>query len=219
MVSTLDGGYNVGAMTFDSQGNIYVAESGAIRIITPSGYPNTFAGKTAHIGIVYLDSPYRYHNEWILSNGYQDGQDTAARFGDIVGLAADADGNIFATDMGCSCIRKITPSGLVSYFALGSPSYNPYPYGPPLMSPPYTGPVGICVDGAGNLFVTAGNSILKITPGGVVSTIAGSNTAGFADGPAGVALFNNPNGLALDALGNLYVSDAGNNRIRKISFY
>ena len=218
IVSTLDGGYNVGAMAFDFQGNLYVAESGAIRKITPSGGPNTFAGKVARFGIVYLDSPYRYNYQWTLNNGYQDGQDTAARFGDIVGLASDADGNIYASDMGCSCIRKITPSGLVTYFALGSPTYNPYPYGPSLISPPYTGPVGICADGAGNLFVTEGNSIVKITPGGAITTVAGSNTAGYADGPATIAQFNNPNALALDAQGNLYVSDVGNNRIRKITF-
>jgi IPT/TIG domain/NHL repeat len=218
IISSFGGFYNAGAMSFDSQGNLYVAESGTIQKITPSGQLSTFVGKGAVFGTVWLDSPYRYSNQWILNNGYQDGQDTATRFGDIVGLAIDAGDNIYATDMGCSCIRKVTSSGLVTYFALGSPSYNPY-NPQPFVTGPYTGPVGICVDAMGNVYATEGNSIVKITPAGVVNIVAGSNTSGYTDGPAALAQFNNPNALALDAQGNLYVLDAGNNRIRKITFH
>jgi sugar lactone lactonase YvrE len=75
------------------------------------------------------------------------------------------------------------------------------------------------VDGSGNVFATNGNTIVKITPAGAVSTIAGSSTQGFADGPGSQAQFYSPNALALDADGNLYVSDEGNQRIRKISFH
>jgi hypothetical protein len=78
--------------------------------------------------------------------------------------------------------------------------------------------LGICINTSGNLFVTEGNSILEITPAGMITTIAGSNTPGYLDGLPSTALFNYPNALALDAKGNLYISDAGNNRIRKITF-
>jgi serine/threonine-protein kinase len=70
----------------------------------------------------------------------------------------------------------------------------------------------------GNVYATEGNSIVKITPAGVVNIVAGSNISGYADGPVALAQFNNPNALALDAQGNLYVLDAGNNRVRKITF-
>jgi hypothetical protein len=217
IVSDYAGGYyNAGAMTFDSKGNLYVAQSGAISKITPAGQFSTFAGKPAYIGKYWVDSPYNYRNIWILNNGYKDGQDTAARFGDIEGLAVDAGNNIYAIDMGCACIRKVTPSGLVSYFALGTQNFIPPPM--PFVVTPYTWPLGICINASGNLFVTEGNSILEITPAGVITTIAGSNTPGYLDGLPSMALFNYPNALALDAKGNLYISDAGNNRIRKITF-
>jgi hypothetical protein len=212
------GFYNAGPMVFDAQGNLYEGESGIIRKITPDGQVTPFAGKAATFGIVWLDSPYRYSNQWTLNNGYQDGQDTAARFGDLGGMAIDAEGNIYAADMGCSCIRKVTPSGLVSFFAAASAPYTPAT--PPVIPNwvPYTGPLGICLDATGNIYTTVGNTIVKISPAGVTTTIAGSNTPGFADGPASIAQFDNPNAILVDASGNLYISDAGNQRIRKITF-
>ncbi|HEY4935036.1 MAG TPA: hypothetical protein VII44_00570, partial [Puia sp.] len=209
---TLAGFYNPGPLAFDSQGNLYVGESGAIRKISPSGNVSTLAGKGTIWGLdIYYVPNHGDEYHYLLYNGYQDGQDTSARFGLIAGLAVGADGNIYVADMGCSCIRKVTPSGLVSYFALGSMSYIDEIIN-------YSGPMGICMDAADNIYVTQNNSILKITPDGVISTVAGTGTPGFVDGPVDIAQFNNPVALAIDAQGNLYVLDEVNERVRKITF-
>jgi hypothetical protein len=198
----------------DSKGNIFVGDVGAIQKVTASGEIGTFAGKEPDMQSYFNQVP-----EWVLYNGYVDGQDTAARFGVISGLAIDAADNIYVVDMGCECIRKVTRSGLVSHFALPVVNNNPNS-GRSAVTLPYNGPIGICIDATtGNLYATEGNSIVKITPDGVVTTIVGSATAGSADGPPGIAQFYYPNAIALDAQGNLYVSNSGNGSIRKITFY
>lgn len=76
---------------------------------------------------------------------------------------------------------------------------------------------GIAIDGADNIYVAGNNMILKITPAAVTTTLAGSPTAGSADGTGAAAGFNNPNGICADASGNIYVADKGNFKIRKIT--
>jgi IPT/TIG domain len=207
------GFYSPGPVAVDSKGNIFVGDVGVIHKITASGEVSIFAGKEPDMQSYFNQVP-----EWVLYNGYEDGQDTAARFGVISGFAIDAADNIYVVDMGCECIRKVTSSGLVSHFAL--PVNNNPNFGHGAYALPYNGPIGICIDATtGNLYATEGNSIVKITPDGVVTTIVGSATAGSADGPPGIAQFYYPNAIALDAQGNLYVSNSGNGSIRKITFY
>lgn len=144
-----------------------------------------------------------------------DGTGSGASFYAPSGVCADSYGNIFVADRFGHKIRKITPSGVVTTFA-GS--------GYPSMvdgigvSATFGDPAGICIDALGNLYVAdCGNTIRKITPSAVVTTIAGSSATGSADGIGTAASFDHPNGICIDPFGNLYIADTGNNKIRKIT--
>lgn len=146
--------------------------------------------------------------------GYYDAQGTAAQFNYPTGIAIDASGNLFIVDANNQKIRKITPAGMVSTFA-GSSMGSTDGIG---TAAQFDSPYGITIDAADNLYVTDTYSsrIRKITPTGLVTTIAGS-IPGFADGTGSDARFNQPSGITIDAIGNLYVADKNNNRIRKIT--
>lgn len=150
--------------------------------------------------------------------GYVDGVGTVAQFNNPIGITIDISGNLFVADYGNHIIRKISPAGVVSTFA-GS-TYG-YLDGAGATAQFYF-PNGIAVDVSGNVYVTDGqgdwaNRVRKITPDGVVTTLAGSDTAGSADGIGINAQFSAIYGIAVDASGNVYVSDYGNARIRKIT--
>ena len=148
--------------------------------------------------------------------GTADGTGTAAQFWYPSGVAADGAGNVYVA---CNfTIRKITPVGVVSTFA-GSPGQQGFADGTGSAARFY-GPQALTVDAAGNIFVSdsAANTIRKITPAGVVTTLAGSPPqVGNADGTGAAARFWGPAGIAVDASGNVFVVDSGNNTIRKIT--
>jgi sugar lactone lactonase YvrE len=133
-------------------------------------------------------------------------------------VAVDGSGNVFVADLGNSTIRKITPSGVVTTLAGTAGSRG---------SADGTGaaarfwlPEGVAVDGSGNVFVadTGNNTIRKITPSGVVTTLAGSaDQPGSADGTGAAARFREPQGVAVDGSGNVFVADYYNGTIRKIT--
>ncbi|WEA03845.1 DUF6443 domain-containing protein [Mucilaginibacter sp. SJ] len=184
--------------TVDPSGNIYIAEGGThiIRKITPNGTVSLFAG--------------RYYT------GDADGQGTSAAFWHPVGLAADQVGNIYVADEDNNKIKKITPFGMVTTFA-GSGSQGGANGTGAAASFYY--PCGVAVDASGNVYVadTFNNKIRKITPAGVVSDLAGSGSAGTADGQGAAAAFSQPFSIVVDASGNLFVTDRVNARIRKIT--
>ncbi len=189
--------YPIG-IAVNASGNLYVGDqfNEKVRQITPGGTVTTFAGNG--------------------SVGSTDGAAATAAFYYPTGIAVDASGNIFVTDLGGNTIREITPAGAVTTVAGtgGTGSLNG-----PAASATFSEPSGIAVDGSGNLFITdaSNNKIREISSGGVVSTFAGSGAIGSADGTGTAASFYYPYGIAIDGSGNLYVADARNNEIRKIT--
>ncbi|NBP70542.1 MAG: hypothetical protein EBU52_17630, partial [Cytophagia bacterium] len=180
----------------DAAGNFYVADiaNNRIRKITTAGVVTTLAGSG--------------------SATTNDGTGTSASFNGPMGIAVDGSGNVFVSEVYGNCIRKITSAGVVTTFAGSSQGFAD---GTGTAAQFYR-PTSLAIDGADNLFVTdsENNRIRKITSAGVVTTIAGS-TEGFANGTTSAALFNSPDGIALDAANNIYISDTGNSLIRKIS--
>ena len=142
--------------------------------------------------------------------GMVDGPGSTAQFDGPGNIAADGAGNLYVLDQYDTVVRKISANGMVATLArlpdtrsdLGSDAR-----------------AGIVIDDGGTLYVSepALNRIVKISTEGTVSVYAGSTRAGRQNGPIASALFSEPRGLALDKAGNLYVADAGNSAIRRIT--
>jgi hypothetical protein len=184
----------------DGNGNYYISDpfNNKIRKLTAGGTVSTFAGTG--------------------SFGYTNGNTTTAKFGDPYDMAFDHAGNMFVTDIGLNNIRKIAPDGTVSNF-VGDIYGNSGTVDGTGSAARFNVPMGIVIDDNDNLYVVDGanNKIRKITPAGVVTTFAGSGSPGSADGNGTTASFKGPYSIAMDAGGNFYVTDEGNDKIRKIT--
>jgi len=137
-----------------------------------------------------------------FAGGFQgtlDGIGRNAQFVNPSSLTTDDSGNVYVIDYGNRNIRKITPAAVVTTLAKNAGSF------------------GIAIDHSGYLYTTFNNSICKISPSGIITTIAGSDSAGLLNATGSNALFNRPWGLTVDAGGNIYVADEGNNLVRKIN--
>ncbi|WP_299248801.1 T9SS type A sorting domain-containing protein [uncultured Cytophaga sp.] len=186
-------------VTVDPDGNLYVADTFGHRIrkITPAGVVTTIAGS----GVA----------------GNIDGTGTAASFSFPSAITRSSSGDFYVTDVGNNKIRKVTPAGVVTSVAGGDP-LGAYIDGVGSVAR-FSQPAGLTFDDAGNLYVTDyGNRVIrKITADGTVSTFAGTGVAGYKDGAANIAQFDLPAGITRDVLGNFYVADFANNKIRKIT--
>jgi sugar lactone lactonase YvrE len=148
--------------------------------------------------------------------GSTNGLGTAASFNTPISVVRDAAGNVYVADLFNNLIRKITPAGAVSTFAGTGAAGNVNGTG---TAASFNVPIGVACDLAGNVFVADfGNNLIRmITPAGVVTTLAGSGTAGFTNATGTAASFNEPYGLTTDLAGNVYVAERGNDVIRKIT--
>ncbi|WP_158568027.1 MULTISPECIES: NHL repeat-containing protein [unclassified Duganella] len=133
-------------------------------------------------------------------SGSADGTGAAARFDYIGGITLDTAGNLFVTNGG-NGVRKITPAGVTATIANTGNS----------------GAQGIAVDQAGNVLMITGTLIRKVATDGTITTLAGNDRLNYRDGVGADAAFNYPQALTIDAAGNLYVADSGNNAIRKVT--
>lgn len=144
------------------------------------------------------------------------GDNDTTLFLEPFGMCADAAGNLYVADAGHNCIKKVTQDGEVTVYAGSGQKGNAD--GPALQAM-FDSPSGVFFDKTGNLYVAGfgGQNIRKVTPDGMVSTVAGTGKEGYKDGPASEAIFSSPRGICMDSKGNLFVGDCWNHRIRKIT--
>ncbi len=179
-------------------GTLYVADAGdnnRIRRIGSDGAVTTLAG---------------------FEEGFADGDGTAARFDTPSGLAVDRAGNLYVADTGNHAIRKVTPLGVVSTLAgTGAAGFHDGA----AAQAQFNGPIGVAVDAHGNVYVadTYNARIRRIDAQGQVSTLAGGERPGDADGAGAQARFDTPTALAVDEGGIVWVADSRNNTLRRIA--
>jgi uncharacterized protein (TIGR03437 family) len=184
----------------DASGNLYIADSGneRIRYVNSSGVIATIAGT----GVAGFSG---------------DGSAaTAARFSNPVAVALDASGNVYVADLDNNRIRRFALGGTVTTFAGTTNSVGDG--GPSTQA--RVEPWAVAVDSAGNLYIAdrSEQRVRKVTPAGTIATVAGTGQTGYGgdNGPATAAVLSTPNDVAVDRSGNLYIADAGNNRIRRV---
>ncbi|MFF5125846.1 hypothetical protein ACFY41_02735 [Streptomyces syringium] len=188
----------------DRNGNLYIADHGnhRVRKVTTNGNITTVAGNGT---------------AGYVSDG---GPAISTRLHYPLGLAVDADGNLYIADRHNHRIRKVTTNGIITTVA-GNGTAGYVSDGGPALGTRLHYPWGLALDEAGSLYIGDGHNhrVRKVTSDGIITTVAGNGTAGYVDdgGPAaGTRLFY-PSGLALDRSGNLYIGDANNHRVRGVT--
>jgi PKD repeat protein len=186
-------------IAFDKHGNMFIADApnNCIRKIDTNGNVSTYAGTT--------------------SSGFVNGTLADARFHGPIGLAFDSIGNLYIGDSGNNCIRRIDTIGMVSTYA-GSQTAG-YVNSTNPLNARFRNPNGICFDKNWNLLIADpfNHCIRMINPQGEVTTLAGTGTSGYLDGPNTSALFRVPIDVKVDRFNNVYVTEPQNSTVRKIS--
>ena len=188
----------------DGAGNLYIAEPDDCRIrkVDSSGVITTVAGNGA------------------FGFSGDGGPATSASLASPYGVAVDGAGKLYIADRINNRIRQVTPDGKIATVA-GNGTQGFSGDGGPATSASLNQPTGVAVDRFGNLYIGEqyNNRIRKVTPDGNISTVAGDGTQGFSGdgGPATSASLNQPTGVAADRVGNLYIADLSNYRIRRVT--
>ena len=191
-----------GGLAFDHAGNLYIADfsNNVVRKVS-NGIISTVAGSGLHA----------YAGDGGLA--------TSAGLNSPLGLAVDASGNLYIADSGNHVVRIVSPGGIIKTFA-GNGALGDSGDGGPAVNAVLANPYGVAVDATGNVYISdsGASRVRVVTPGGVISTIAGTGSAGYSgdNGPANVAQVGTVEGIAVDAQGDLYIADQGNNVVRMV---
>ncbi len=194
--------YDPRGVAKDAVGNLYIADTGNARIrkVSPSGVITTVAGGGS-------------------ANPGDGGPATSALLSNIEGLALDGAGNIYFAEWQGNRIRKVSPSGIITTIA-GNGNYGYSGDGGLATNAQLGTPFAVTVDTAGGIYIAdyANNRVRKVSSNGVITTVAGNGIAGYSGdgGPATTAQLFGPTGVAVDASGNVYIADSVNNRIREV---
>lgn len=186
---------NAESVDRDTDGNLFVLELGYnhIRKVAPDGTVTTLGSAS---GSGFVD---------------ESGAEAKALLAPRA-IAVAPDGNVYIGEY--TTIRKLTRAGVLTAFAGDGSFGDADGVG---VKASFSSIRSMVVDNAGNLYVAEAHSVRKVTPNGVVTTLAGSSTGGSADGTGRSAFFRFPSGIALDKTGNLYIADTDNATIRKLS--
>jgi uncharacterized protein (TIGR03437 family) len=185
----------------DAAGNVYIADqfNCVIRRFAPGGNITTVAG--SHCGFAGDGGPA-----------------TKASLAGVGGVAVDASGNMFISDMGNQLIREVSPTGIISTIA-GNGHVGFSGDGSAALGAMFDNPGQLAVDPSGAVIVidTDNNRARRVVAGGSISTIAGETFSIGDSGPSTMAIFSTPGSIAIDADGNLYIADSTQNRVRKVA--
>jgi IPT/TIG domain/NHL repeat len=203
------------------QGTVQTATNTSITATVPVG-AGTGAVKVEKNSVQATGPVFTYVITTVVSTfagntvGYADGTGTTALFNFPTGIVKDAAGNFFVADRDNHRIRKMTPAGVITTFAGSGVAGLLDGTG---TTARFNQPYGIAIDASDNIYIAdrINHAIRKITPAGVVTTIAGNGTPGLANATGSAARFNEPLGLAVDATGNIFVADYINSLVRKVT--
>jgi trimeric autotransporter adhesin len=195
--------YRPTGVATDGAGNVYIVdqENHRVRKVDTSGNITTVAGTGS----------YGYSGDGGIA--------TVAQLYGPRGVAVDASGNIYISELATNRVRKVDTAGIITTVA-GTGSSGFSGDGGPATAAKLNGPEGLYIDASGNLYIAeiSNHRIRKVDTAGIISTVAGVGTQGFSGdgGAATAAELNRPEGVSVDAAGNMYIADTDNNRIRKV---
>ena len=183
---------------------------------------NLFIGNHAYQGVVRVDGQTGLVS-LVAGNGTvgfsgDNGPASSAQLYEPMGVAVDSVGNVYVADSANYRIRKISNGVITTVAGTGVAGFSGD--NGPATSAELSNMNGVAVDAAGNLYIAdTGNSRVRKISNGVISTVAGNGIAGFSgdNGVATSAQLSSPDNVAVDATGNLYIADTGNNRVRKVT--